>query len=239
MNKRRLIQALLFVIFVPTISGCRRDPLVDALERDKEEAKAKGFREFEEHSELALSRLRNRVIDPEPILLIALLGRETGSGRYLHLETFDEDRDILGLGIREEHTDVNGLKTVLTEEYPAFVHRMTSEVLLSRLCAVKIRDADQRKNAQLWDGYVKGEGIDVSSLQSRDYWIETLPPLWISIPETNRVDVYVYLYDKAGHKSDPVKLRAASREGDYKPTPEQLFWRKVRMDRQRSVEKVP
>jgi len=239
MNKRRLIQALLFVIFVPTISGCRRDPLVDGLERHKEEAKAKGFREVEEHCELALSRLRNRVLDPEPILVMPLLGRVTPSGRYLLLETFDEDRDIVGLGIREEYNDANGLQTLLTEEYPAFVHRMSSELLLSRPCPVKIRDGDQRKNEQRWDEYVKGEGIDVNSPRAIERWTETLPPVWISIPDPNRVDVYVYVYDKAGHKSDLVKLRPPSREGDYKPTPEQLFWKKVRMDRQRSVEKVP
>ena len=238
MNKRRLAQSLLAaVILLPVISGCKGDPLVDGLERHKEEAKAKGFIDVERHCELALSRLRNRVLDPEPILVVALLGRVTRSGRYLLPETFDEDRDIVRLGIREEYNDANGLQTLLTEEYPAFVHRMSSELLLSRPCPVKIRDGDQRKNAQLWDEYVKGEGIDVSSLQSRDHWIETLPAVWISIPEPNRVDVYVYVYDKAGHKSDPVKLRSPSR--DYKPTPEQLFWKKVRMGRQRSKDAVP
>jgi len=170
---------------------------------------------------------------------MALLGTVTVSGRYLLLGTFDEDRDIVGLGIREEYNDANGLKTLLTEEYPAFVHRMSSELLLSRPCPVKIRDGDQRKDAQCWDEYVNGEGIDVSRLQSKKHWIETLPPVWTSIPEPNRVDVYVYVYDKAGHKSDPLKLPPPLREGDYKPTPEQLFWKKVRMDRQRSKDAVP
>jgi hypothetical protein len=237
MNKRRLVQSLLAaVILLPVISGCRRDPLVDALERQKEETKAKGFREFEEHCELALSRLRNRVLDPEPILVIALLGRVTASGRYLYLETFDEDRDIVGLGIREQYNDANGLKTLLTEEYPAFVHRMSSELLLSRLCPVKIRDGDQRKNEQRWDEYVKGEGIDVNSPRAIERWTETLPLVWISIPEPNKVDVYVYVYDRAGRKSEPFRLPPSA---PYKPTPEQLFWKKVRMDKQRSVEKVP
>jgi len=237
MNKWKFVQTfLVVVIFLLVIPGCRRDPLVDALERHKEEAKAKGFREVEEHCELALSRLRNRVLDPEPILVMALLGRVTGSGRYLYLETFDEDRDIVGLGIREEYNDANGLKTLLTEEYPVFVHRMSSELLLSRLCPVKIRDGDQRKDEQRWDEYVKGEGIDVNSPRAIERWTETLPPVWISIPEPNKVDVYVYVYDRAGRKSEPFRLPPLA---PYKPTPEELFWRKVRMDRQRSGGKVP
>jgi hypothetical protein len=63
--------------------------------------------------------------------------------------------------------------------------------------------------------------------------------VWISIPEPNKVDVYVYVYDRAGHKSDPLKLPPPPREGDYKPTPEQLFWKKVRMDGERSKEGTP
>jgi len=41
---------------------------------------------------------------------------------------------------------------------------------------------------------------------------------------------------EGGHKSEPLRLPPLA---PYKPTPEQLFWRKVRMDRQRSMEKVP
>jgi hypothetical protein len=163
----------------------------------------------------------------------------TKSGRYLLLDALDEDKDVVGFGIREEYTDVNGLKTVLTEEYPAFAHQMGSEVLPLRLCPVQIRDAGQRKNEQRWGEYVKGEGIDVSNPRATELWRETFAPVWVSNPEPNKVDVYVYVYDKAGHKSDPLKLPALPPESAYKPTPEELFWRKVRMDKQRSKDAVP
>lgn len=112
----------------------------------------------------------------------------------------------------------------------------TCKALFASFFGKIIRDADQRKDAQRWDEYVKGEGIDVSNLQATDLWRETFAPVWISIPEANRVDVYVYLYDKAGRKSEPFRLPPLA---PYKPTPEELFWRKVRMDRQRSGGKVP
>lgn len=220
------------------ISGCRHDPLVDWLERTKDAAKTKGFSDVERHCEQALSRLRNRILDPEPILVTVQLRTVIKSGRYLLLDAYDEDKDVVGFGIREEYTDVNSLETVLNEEYPAFVHQMGTEVLPLRLCPVQIRDDGQRKNEERWDEYVKGEGIDVSSPRARELWRETFAPVWVSIPEPNRVDVYVYVYDRAGHKSDPLKLPPPLREEDYKPTPEQLFWKKVRIDRERSKERT-
>jgi hypothetical protein len=238
MNKWKFVRALLVVVFLPAISGCRRDPVVEWLEYDKEKAKAKGHPDIEQRCVLCLSKWQNRTLDPEPILVTAPLVRTaTESGRwYLSLEAFDEDKDTVGVGIREEYTDVNGLKTGLTEEYAAFVHQMMSEVMRLLICPVQIRDADQRKDAQRWDQYVKGEGIHASRPLSAVRWRETLPPVWVSVPEPNRVDVYVYVYDQAGHKSN---LLPPLREGDYTPSPEELFWRKVRMDRQRSLEKVP
>ncbi len=236
MNERRLVKALLVVMLVPAISGCRRDPVVEWLEHSKENAKAKGFRDVEERCELCLSKWQNRTLDPEPVLVLVSLGRVVARGMNLLFEAFDEDKDVIGLGIKEEYTDANGLKTLLTEEYPAFVHRMTSDVMPLRFCDVQIRYAGQRKDAQRWEQYVNGEGIDVSSLRSTERWIETLPTVWISIPEPNKVDVYVYVYDRAGHKSEPLRLPTPT---PYIPTREELFWRKVRMDRQRSLEKVP
>ena len=237
MNKPRLVQSLLAaVMLLAVISGCKRDPLVVWLEDLKETAKASNRGDVAQRCELCLSKWQNCTIDPEPILVRVVFGWVTGSGMHLLLDAYDEDKDVVGFGIREEYTNANGLKTVLTEEYPAFVHRVGAEVLPPRLCPVQIRDAEQRKDAQRWGEYVKGEGIDVNSPRAIERWTETLPPVWISIPEPNKVDVYVYVYDRAGRKSEPFRLPPSA---PYKPTPEQLFWKKVRMDKQRSVEKVP
>jgi len=208
MNTRKLVQALLVVvIMVLGISGCKRDPVLDDLKYFKEEAKAKGYGAVEQRYELALSKWQNRTVDSEPILITAGLNKPIGyEDMYLGLVTFDEDMDVLGLGINEEYTDVNGLKTTLTEEYPVFVYRMKPEVLDLRLFPVQIRDAGQRKNEQRWDEYIKGDGIDVNDVRRLKHWRETLPPVWVSNPEPNKVNVFVYIYDQAGHKSEPIKL---------------------------------
>ena len=206
-NTRRLVQALLLVVIVvPVISGCKRDPLLDDLKHLKEEAKRKGYSAVEQRYELAISKWKNRTVDREPILIDAGLGKSIVLPVLVGLITFDEDMDVFGIGINEECADVNGIKTTLTEEYPAFVHRMKPEMLDLRLFPVQIRDAGQRKNTQRWDEYVKGEGIDVNDVRVLICWRETLPPVWVSIPEPNTVDVYVYIYDQAGHKSNPIKL---------------------------------
>ena len=38
-------------------------------------------------------------------------------------------------------------------------------------------------------------------------FIETLPDIWISIPEPNKINVNLYIYDKKGNVSNPLKLR--------------------------------
>ncbi|MBW7990191.1 MAG: hypothetical protein FVQ84_09280 [Planctomycetes bacterium] len=208
MNIWKLVQTL-FVVFiiVLVIPGCNRDPVIEELKHLKEKAKTKDFVDEERHIESALSKWQNQTVDPEPILLTGDLSKSRGHEHmYLGFITFDEDMDVYGLGINEVYTDVNSMKVSLTEEYPAFVHRMKPEVLDFRLFPVQIRDAGQRKNEQQWDKYVKGEGIDVNEVRELNLWRATLPPVWVSIPEPNGVNVYVYIYDRAGNKSDPIKL---------------------------------
>jgi hypothetical protein len=207
MNMWKLVQALLVVvILVPAISGCKRDPVLDDLKRLKEESKGKGYSAVGQRYELALSKWQNHTVDPEPILINAGLGKPRVLPVFVGLITFDEDKDVVGLGIKEEYAEVNGIKTTLTEEYPAFVHRMQPDALCFRFFPVQIRDSDQRKNTQRWEEYVKGEGIDVNDVRVLKRWRETLPPVWVSIPKSNTVNVYVYIYDQAGHKSNPIKL---------------------------------
>ena len=47
------------------------------------------------------------------------------------------------------------------------------------------------------------------------YWVETLPEVWLSLPDPNKVEVDIYLYDKAGHKSNSVKLIDQTRQNDW------------------------
>jgi hypothetical protein len=161
-----------------------------------------------ERARLALSRWQDQAINPEPILFWADLSRPVTA---LAINFFDEDMDVIGFGIEEHHIDPNGTKQVLTEEYPAFVHFQWPDVGILKIVPIHVRDAGQQADTKKWDDYAKGVGIDMNLEMSREYWKETLPPVWVSIPEPNVTDVCVYVYDRAGHKSEPVELMAPDR----------------------------
>jgi len=36
--------------------------------------------------------------------------------------------------------------------------------------------------------------------------LPVVPPIWISIPEPNHVDVHIYIYDQQGHKSETIRV---------------------------------
>ncbi len=162
--------------------------------------KIPGVREL---AKLALSRWIDQDINPEPILFWAGLARPT---RAMALNFFDEDMDVIGFGIEEHYVDARGTRQVLIEEYPAFVHFQWSDVGPLKIVPMQVRDSGQRADKARWNSYVKGEGIDPNMAMSREYWIEKLPPVWVSIPEPNVVGVNVYVYDRAGHKSESVEL---------------------------------
>jgi len=165
----------------------------------------------QEQLEIALSMLKNDTCDPKPILIAAVLGTlpETGQAA-IGLISFDEDSDIMGFGIKEEITDMDGSDEEILEEYPAFVHRHPFENIDFPWVPVKIRDAAQRKAAQQWEEYVSGDVIDKSKILRATYWRATLPDIFVSVPHPYKVEVELYLYDASGHQSKPVKLHFMS-----------------------------
>ena len=167
---------------------------------------------YHERAEVALAKWQNKVVDPEPILIYALLERPSGLEQvFLRFMTFDEDLDLAGFGINEHHTCADGSTKEFMEQYPVFVNRpgffYGADI---HIIPIHIRDADQHKPEQKWQEYLDGEGIDLNRMKSGEYWRNTLPEIWISIPEPNDVEVEVYIYDRAGHKSQPVKLECFS-----------------------------
>ncbi|MHC4144464.1 MAG: hypothetical protein ACYSWW_21005 [Planctomycetota bacterium] len=154
----------------------------------------------------ALSKWLNPTSDPEPIMFWAVLARPSKRPETLWLYFIDEDMDAVGFAIEEHYVDAKGARQTRLEEYPAFAHTQWIDVLGSRMIPVCLRDADQRADKERWNSYVEGTSIDPNMLTSRDYWKERLPPVWVSIPEPNVVDVNVYVYDRAGNRSESVKL---------------------------------
>jgi len=213
MNMSTFVRVLFIGAMLATgITGCKRDPALYQLNWMKEKAVKNGQDLKEQRVELALSKWQNGRLDSEPILLSAALGKPVGreTGR-LSFYTFDEDKDIVGFGIVEEYTDSNGSRTTLTEEYETTEKRQypRDEAVQSFIVRVEIRDAGQRKDEQRWNEYLEAKPDDVDArgdLAPAGETLPAMPPIWISIPEPNHVDVRIYTYDQQGHKSQPFRV---------------------------------
>jgi len=218
MNTSSFVQLLLIgAMLAAGATGCKRDPALRELNRLKEYDIEKGFDIEEQRVETALSKWQNGRLDREPIMLSAQLAKPIGmETKNLAFFTFDEDKDIVGFGIIEEYADVNGLRTTLTEEYKTTGNGPypPDEAVQAFVFQVQIRDAGQRKDVQQWNEYLEAKLRDVETGRELPpvgkAW-HIMPPIWISIPEPNRVDVYVYVYDRQGHKSERIRVRNSIR----------------------------
>jgi len=219
-NKSLNTSTLVFLLLICAVltagaTGCRRDPALGKLNRIKEAAIEEGFDVEEKRIESALSKWQNGRLDSEPILLWATLAKPIKMEiKHLNFFTFDEDKDIVGFGIVEEYVDANGLRTTLTEEYETTGNGKRlyppDEAVQAFAFLVHIRDAGQHKDMQQWNEYLEAKSRDVNGGQDLAPAGETSPvrpPIWISIPEPNHVDVYVYVNDQQGHKSDRIRVR--------------------------------
>ena len=184
--------------------------------------------DLRERSLLAIKKYKNKIIDPQPILLYPCLSQAIGTEKTgLYLEIFDEDMDTLGFIIREEVIDSNNILHTLEEEYPVFFNSPYSNVVITPLIPISVRSNNQKKDEQIWEQFLTtdyeylkeeaarlndkwyqffSENILDESLSLKNKWKETLPPIWISIPDINDVTVWIQIYDKAGNKSDFIKL---------------------------------
>jgi hypothetical protein len=166
---------------------------------------------WKKYRALALERWQNGVLDPEPILLAAQLSTSSKDQRpYLTVIAFDEDRDIAGIGVEEQRSDANGRKTeVLVEEYPIAAHLNQADaidVICTLRVPVQIRDGAQRKDPDAWEQYV-AHSFDYSTGTERvKRWRQDLPPIWISAPKPHTLNVCIYAYDRAGHRSDAIEV---------------------------------
>ena len=77
----------------------------------------------------------------------------------LLLTCLDEDEDLRGLRITEEHMDSNGTRVVLEEDYPVYVAWARTPILATAAFSVELRGDGQRKDEELWTDYVIG-GLD-------------------------------------------------------------------------------
>jgi len=189
--------------------GCAKqeDGTVQELERIK-----MSMKDAEAKSRIvtALSMRQNNVVDPKPVLIMAGVGGDKEE-TFLHMATYDENVDVIGLGVCEEWNTVDGRRDSLVEEYPVFAAHSLDGVLSYSKVPVELRDSGQRKDEELWRIYAEERGSKENSL--RDSASNgKIPPIYVSIPEPNDTDVFVYVYDRSGHKSDSVRLLNVIRE---------------------------
>lgn len=215
-----------FLLVLVVMSGCRKDsPKVDDIDTVvfalTSMKKGDLSHEIEHRADLALSLWGNRALDPVPILVSAILAKPEGYDEIdLLLGIFDEDDDVIGIGVKEGYVHPDVVHKVLEETYPVFAHCPSSNIADMYIVPTSIRTAEQQKDLQLWQKYVSAdyndlvcEYISATDLTSEhpldilpSVYRALLPPVWISIPEPNKVDVWVYVYDKAGNKSEAVRL---------------------------------
>ncbi len=217
-NKHLLVKILLFVSFlILTTSGCdkrkaRSDPVLDYLRWIV--SKSGDRVNMRQRAQLAMSKWQDGVTDPEPFLIdVAMRGAnvEDGGRMSLVLIIYDEDADYIGCVVEEEYVDSNGVTTTLVEKYPVFTHVDRGEVHF-RFVPVLLRDKNQRKPDEQWQKYVS---TPLQQLQ-KEYkkrlkkthwsWRDSLPQVWVSIPEPNKVYVRLRAYDRAGHQSEQMNL---------------------------------
>ena len=218
---------LIFTLVSAGLTGCQRaspqntekDPVINVINKAVKNPRIPP--EVRERANIAISQWENRVIDPKPIVINAcLLSFEGYDSIDLALTIFAECKDIIGFGIKEVHSSPNSPQDIIVEEvYPVYIHCPLSDIANLWRVPVQIRKGDRRKDEQSWQKYVN---CDYEKLlhdykQSEEFlkhglgdfsslWDATLPPVLVSIPEPNKIDVWVWVYDKAGNKSEPIKL---------------------------------
>lgn len=196
------------LVCAAVLLGCRpqdstSDAVVEELRRIRPETKDPDARK---RVATALSMRQNEVGDREPVLIVAgIVADKKGGGKtYLRMVVYDEDADVVGIGVREESNAVDGQEISFAEEYPVFAYDRFSGPLGYTLTPVDLRDSDQRKDEGLWRAYVEEEPNKTSVREPADS--PKPPSVYVSIPEPNDLTVWIYVYDQAGHQSEPVRL---------------------------------
>jgi len=230
-NQNLLIFLTVMITLSLWSSGCKRNPKISdsnmvALERLSQNSTVS--QDVRDRAQKAIANYTNSTIESEPLLLyVRPLIEFVGSERNkLRITVIDEDNDLIGFGLKEEARETNGaINILLEEEYPVFIHYQGLARVNHYETPFFTRLNEQRKDEEIWSDYIamdfdakmkqiklphsSGDRLsDTIEYYERVYelWEKTLPPVWISIPDPNTLNVWIYVYDKAGNKSNSVKL---------------------------------
>lgn len=230
----RLPAWLLFlaVLMVAVSLGCRpgKDSRERKLKLEADQARStledrvKEKRDPHGRAKIALTKLNDSVRVDGPFLISVNLGCRDDNEPVLFFACLDEGRNLRGICVREERTDPNGRTMALEERYPVYVAWPETNILANHTFSVAIRNGGQRKDEAAWNDYVISVQEDVIHKFVYDGPVDetikvppnealerTRPPIWISLPEPNRVRVSLSIYDREGRESDSVDVAVSPR----------------------------
>lgn len=136
---------------------------------------------------------------------------------FLTLNIHGKSRDLYGLRIKEQYMDANGAVFTRQEDYPVWVESPSGPAIYRdgvRSCFIDV-NIRERKDEKKWQKYLdnvrlrhelaksKREGKYVVDIEPEKI---NRPPVWISVPEANKVRVFVSVYSKAGQESEDFEL---------------------------------
>ena len=225
----RIVFFSISMIIMIMICGCKKQKvdLQEMVDQTLHDALASLAKKTELPSDIinraktALTKLENGSLDTEPILLMAAIGISDLNNQPqadIDIIYFDENNDLRGLRIKEHYIDSNGLTTSLEEDYPVFVNTLNTPFTNSAYFPVHFRDKNQRKDEYLWLEYVNRNldgliRLNIDERQSdtldthlKNLPFEKMPPIYISIPDPNKVQVEISVYDREGNESDRIEL---------------------------------
>jgi hypothetical protein len=186
------------------IVGCKEKIDYDLLRFDdfSEKPAIKRSSEAKKRLLFAKSLYLNKQDDPSPFLIYASLGKPEGKDYYnIVFLYYNEDKDLLGIGIQEKWLDENGKVVKQNEDtFPIFLSCEIMEPLAFCIQEVDLRDNLKNDYKQMWEEYQKAD------IPKTTTWQETLvPPVVVSFPEKNK-EIYIWLYDRKGNTSEKLKL---------------------------------
>ena len=136
----------------------------------------------QERKSLALSRCQNGILDSDPLLIDVWLDKGKTSGMtHLGILGYDEDLDLVGIGIKSVKLNEQNITSEQLREYPVFLSNSYK---------------DNENHLYL---YIKRITINIST--SVDFREGV-----IFIPDSKERDIMIYIYDKKGNKSNMVKV---------------------------------
>ena len=145
----------------------------------------------------AILECGNKKQDTVPILFFAEVRRPKDREQiYLYLAFYDEDANLLGIGIREKS---NNPDKCMEERYPIYIEHSQPAAWQAILPVSERRNKDQCKDETVWSLYMRSEGgFSISE--------EKIPIIWISLSDYKDDMPEVFLYDKDGNVSEFLQI---------------------------------